>query len=70
MTNFYELHEHIAKNANTVTMKEITNKTCDIWRQMRDNEETTLDVDHFVVEMISWYIICCECEKIVPVSGY
>ena len=70
MKNFDELREHIAENTKTVTMKEITNKTWDIWREMRDNEKTVLDGDFFIVQMLSWYIICCECDKIAPVSGY
>lgn len=70
MTNFDELREYIADNTNTVTMREISNKTHDIWWSMKDNEETVLDSEFFEVQMLSWYIICCECDKIIPVSGY
>lgn len=70
MTNFDELRNYIQENTERVTMKKITDKTWDIWHQMRTKNETTLDGDYFVKDMLSWYIICCECEKIVPRSGY
>lgn len=70
MTNFKELREHIQANTKTVTMREIRNKTHDIWRTMIDNNETTLDSEFYEEQMLSWYIICCETRHIVPTSGY
>ena len=70
MTQFDELRMYIQENTKRVTMREITNRTHDIWRSMRDNNETVLDSEFFECQMLSWYIICCECDKVAPVSGY
>lgn len=70
MTNFDELREYISNNTKKVTMREITGITYDIWRSMKSNNETELDYEFFEYQMLSWYIICCECDKVVPVSGY
>lgn len=70
MEKFDELREFIQKNIDKVTLREITQETWRVWRTMWDCKETSLDVEFYQMQMVSWYIICCETRHIVPVSGY
>lgn len=68
MESMREIQNWIRDNTHGVTMKRISDKVFDVYNEHRD--EFVLSREFYDREMLAFYIICCEVERIVPVSGY
>lgn len=66
MEKMFELKDYISAHTKEITMKQIREMTYEVYKDM----DTSLEFEWYYADKLSFYIICCEVEHIVPVSGY